>query len=59
MEPYQGDLIMPPIPPPIRRIPVPRELTPEVAKTAIETIKNALSFFTAGMPIIHHTSQWH
>jgi len=50
---------MPPIPPPIRRIPVPRELTPEVAKTAIETIKNALSFFTAGMPIIHHTSQWH
>lgn len=46
---------MPPIPPPIRRMPVPRELTPEVAETAIETVKNALPFFTAGMPIIHHT----
>ena len=31
-----------------------RELTPELAERAIETVKNALPFFTAGTPIVHH-----
>ncbi|NJE00925.1 hypothetical protein [Thermococcus sp. JdF3] len=44
---------MSPVPPPIRGRPERRELTPELAERAIETVRNALSFFTAGMPIIH------
>ncbi|NJE61172.1 hypothetical protein [Thermococcus sp. 21S7] len=47
---------MSPVPPPIMRRPDRwRELTPELAERAVETVKNALPFFTAGTPIVHHT----
>ncbi|QDA31368.1 hypothetical protein FH039_06810 [Thermococcus indicus] len=45
---------MPPLPPPIRGRPDAwKELAPETAEKAIETVKNALPFFTAGTPIVH------
>ncbi|WP_297092388.1 hypothetical protein [Thermococcus sp.] len=45
---------MPPLPPPIRGRPdVWKELAPETAEKAIETVKHALPFLTVGVPIVH------
>lgn len=46
---------MPPIPPPIRETKAWKELSPETAERAIETVKSALPFLTLGTPIVHRT----